>query len=176
MKHEEIKGKIAAFMDGEVKEEVKDEIVHHLATCKSCSDEYEALLGLDSYLKNTGDINPPAFFRETLERRIKAGRERKFEFSILKLIPATAVLAAFVLFASAFIVVSPILYAGDGQDTQKQAVESIKSAVVTCMTASVFAPAAYAAFCDKCGSNMCKCCMAKDPNHKCQCGGHNHGK
>ena len=78
MKHEEIKGKMAAFIDGEVKAAVKDEIVRHLAECKSCSDEHAALMGVDSYLKNTVDINPPAFFRETLERRLKAGRDRKF--------------------------------------------------------------------------------------------------
>ena len=176
MKHEEIKGLIVAFMDGEIREDIKDEIVQHIASCPSCSDEYQALMGMDSYMKNSGEISPPAYFRENLERKLKAGKERRFELNILKLIPATAALAAFVLFASVFMVASPYIYAGDSREVPVPLAESIKSAVVTCMTGSVFSPAAFAAFCDNCSVQMCECCRTNDPNHKCVCGGHKHGK
>ena len=176
MKHEEIKGKIVAFMDGEVKSDIRDEIVEHIASCPSCSAEYEALMSMDSYIKNTGNINPPAYFRENLDRKLREGNKKNFEFNILKLIPASAVLAAFVIFASSFLVVSPYIYASDGQKAPAQVADSFKSAFVTCMTASVFSPSAFAAFCDSCSSNMCEKCMKNNPNQKCQCGGHNHGK
>ena len=175
MKHEEIKGKIVAFMDGEVKSGLKDEIMQHIASCKSCSEEYEALLGMDAYLKNTGEINPPAYFRENLERKLKESKAWHFEMNIRRLIPVSAVLAAFVLFASAFLIVSPVLYAADGSDRNNQVAQSLKNAVVTCMTASFFTPMAYAALCDKCSEAMCAQCMAKNPDHTCQCGGHKHG-
>ena len=176
MKHEEIKGKIMAFMDGEVKSDIKDEIAQHIASCPQCLEEFEALSGVDSYLKNAGEISPPAYFRENIVRKLNESKARRFEFNILKLIPVSAALAVFVLFASALMIVSPYIYAGGGQDASKQAADSVKSAVITCMTSSVFAPAAYAALCGKCSENMCKSCMAKDPNHICQCGGHKHGK
>lgn len=176
MKHEEMKVKIAAFMDGEVKDGVKDEIARHMQECKSCANEYEALLSVDSYLKNSEEINPPLYFRENLQRKLKENKEKRFEFNILKLVPASAALSVFVLFASAFMIVSPYLYAGDGQDGAKQVADSLKSTVMTSMTASVFSPAAFAAFCDSCSVNMCKCCRDKDPNHICVCGGHKHGK
>jgi hypothetical protein len=176
MKHEEIKGNIAAFMDGEVKTALKDEIAGHIASCKECADEYNAMIGVDAYIKNAGDINPPAYFREKLQRKLMENTEKKFEFNILKLIPASAVLAVFVIFASAFMIVSPYIYAGDSTDAAKQVQGSLKSSLITCMTASMFSPAAFVAFCDSCSMNMCKCCMSKDPNHKCVCGGHNNGK
>ena len=176
MKHEKMKGNIAAFMDGEVKTALKDEITEHIASCKECAEEYNAFLGVDSYMKNAGDINPPAYFRENLQRKIRENTGKKFEFNILKLIPASAVLAVFVIFASALMIVSPYIYAGDGTDAAKQVGGSLKSAMTTCMTASIFSPVAYAAFCDSCSFNMCKCCMSKDPNHKCVCGGHKNGK
>ena len=176
MKHEEIKGKIVAFMDGEVKTGLKDEIVEHLASCKSCSDEYEALLGMDSYMKDSPQINPPAFFREALMKKLEVKRIKTVESWFLKLIPASAVMAAFVFFVSAFLIISPAIYAAQGQDKAKIAADSLKTAVMTCLTSSVFSPAAFAAFCDNCSVNMCECCKSKDPNHKCTCGGHNHGK
>jgi hypothetical protein len=176
MKHEEIKGKIVAFMDGEVNEALKDEIVRHLQECKSCSNEYEALFGMDSYIKNTGEISPPAFFREGLMKKLEMKRVKTAESWLLKLIPASAVMAAFVLFVSAFLIISPVMYAAQGDNKAKLAVDSIKTAVLTCMASSVFSPAAFAAFCDNCSVNMCECCKSKDPNHKCTCGGHKHGK
>ena len=176
MKHEEIKGKIVAFIDGETTEEQKNEITDHISSCKSCGDEYQALMGMDSYMKNAGDINIPAFFREGLMRKLNAGAEKRREAWILKLVPASAVLAIFVLFASAFLIVSPYLYASDAAAARELVKETIKSAVVSCMTVSAFSPATYAVFCDKCSASMCGQCMAKDPGHKCQCGGNKHGK
>ena len=176
MKHKEILSKIGALLDGEVKAEQKDEIMQHISTCQECSNEYKSLLELDANMKNLTDLNPPLYFREKLDRKIKENKVSTFEFNILKLIPTSAVLAAFVLFVSTFIIVSPYIYATDSQDLPKQVVNSIKSAVVTCMTASVFSPAAFAAFCDSCSMNMCECCKTKDKNYVCHCGGPKHGK
>ena len=70
MKHEEIKARIGAFIDNELKEEQKIEIGAHLLACPECSAETEAIKRQDSLMKERHEISVSGRFRSKVKAAI----------------------------------------------------------------------------------------------------------
>jgi len=173
MEHNEAWKKITAFIDGELKEKEKTAVSAHMKQCVECSKEYETLSNNDLCLKKAKELQPSDYFRQGFYNKIETRVNKIPGFSFGKLIPVPIAMAILVLIISGMLVVTPMLYAAN--NNKNQAKEMAGRAFAACMAGSIFAPAAYAKFCDACGMNMCTCCSGKT-GQKCIMGGHYNGK
>jgi anti-sigma factor RsiW len=175
MEHNETKKKIAALIDGEVKGDEKVSILSHIEQCDECKKEYDILLSNDMYLKKGMELQPSSFFNSKLNQKIGQAPARKPVFWLERLIPVPLVMGLLVLFVSGMLVTAPVLYASNNGNIRVQAKDMAGKAFAACLAGSVFAPAAFAKFCDVCNMNMCTCCTGKT-RQKCTMGGNKNGK
>lgn len=161
MKHEEIKAKLGAFADNEAKDHEKREIEAHLETCTECRAEIETIEANREILRRAISLEPSADFRARLNAKIDATTARRRVFDISKLIPVPIALSLIVLIASAFFVAAPFIYASNDNGIKLQSNAMAANALIAGMTGSIFAPAAFAKFCDACSANICECCGDK---------------
>jgi anti-sigma factor RsiW len=174
MKHNEARKKTTAFIDGELKEAEKASFEAHVEQCTECKTEVETIRNNDLFLRKAQPLEPAADFKSGLNGKIDGMAGRKPVFTLERLLPVPIALAVIVLFLSGILAVAPVLYAANSNG--KASVTAIAGkALAACMTGSIFAPAAFAKFCDACNMNMCACCSAKT-GQKCTMGGHDHGK
>jgi hypothetical protein len=174
MKHEEIKRKIGAFMDDEVKDAEKSEITAHLEACAECRGELEALAANNAILSKATGLNPSANFRVGMNAKLDKAAAGRHVFDLTKLIPIPIALSLIVLIASAFFMAAPYIYASNDNEMKTRANEMAGKALAACMTGSIFAPAAFAKFYEACSVNMCECCGDKCGDN-CKMGGKKHG-
>lgn len=76
MKCSRIRRRFSAFLDGEVSEEEKRQILEHLKSCPDCQRELEALHQLSDSLDSFEEIEPSSYFMIHLKQRI-AEREAR---------------------------------------------------------------------------------------------------
>lgn len=175
MEHNEVKKKITAFIDGEINEDEKGQILSHIGQCAECKEEHETLLKNDLYLQNGAELEPSVYFNAKLDKKIEAEGDRKPVFWLERLIPVPIVMALLVLLISGMLVTAPVLYAANNSNIKAQVKEMAVKIFACCVTGSVFAPAAFAKFCDTCNMNICSCCAMMN-GQKCPMGGNENGK
>ncbi|OYD14413.1 hypothetical protein CH333_08015 [candidate division WOR-3 bacterium JGI_Cruoil_03_44_89] len=76
MKCSRIRRRLSAFLDGEVSEEEKRQILEHLKSCPDCQGELETLHQLSDSLDYFEEIEPSPYFMIRLKQRI-AEREAR---------------------------------------------------------------------------------------------------
>lgn len=175
MEHKDARKRLAAFMDGELREAERAPIAAHIEQCAECKKEYEALSNNYLYLKKGVELEPSDHFNSKLKSKIDGQPVKKPLFWIERLIPVPVVMGILVLFISGMFVAAPVIYAAGNNNIKARAKEMAYEAFSACVTGSVFAPAAFAKFCDVCNMNICTCCSIKT-GQKCQMGGNENGK
>jgi anti-sigma factor RsiW len=173
MNHDEIKAKISAFIDNELREDLKNEVFLHMQGCSECSAEAESLRKQDALLKGSGEINPSLSFRVRLNAKTTKKEPVKTGWiNVGRLIPIPLALSILVMIFSVYMAAAPVIYGMNNSSVKVSASEMAKNTVISCMTASVFSPAAFAGFCGACTENACACCGAKcGPDCKMKMGG-----
>jgi hypothetical protein len=169
MEHKEAWKKIPVFIDGELKEAEKTSMSAHIQQCAECKKEYETFSNNDLYLKKGLELEPSDHFISKLNNKINGLPVKKSLFTLDRLIPVPIALGILVLFISGIFVAAPVLYAANNGNIKAQMKEMAGKAFAACMTGGIFAPAAFAKFCDTCNMNMCTCCSAKT-GQKCTIG------
>jgi anti-sigma factor RsiW len=170
MEHREISPKLGAFLDNELAENVRAEVDSHIKSCHECSLELAKLASQQAYLRQAKELEVPFNFRAKITGKIETNKPKTGVFNIGKLLPIPMALSLLILIFSVYMVLAPVAYAmGDGT-AAAQSKSMAANAVITCFTGSIFAPAAFARFCDTCNMNACTCCKMKCGN-KCKMGG-----
>jgi anti-sigma factor RsiW len=175
MEHKEAGKKIPAFMDGEIKGDEKDSVSAHIQQCAECKKEYETFSNNDLYLKKGIELEPSDYFISKLNNKINELPVKKPVFTLDRLMPVPIAMGILALLISGMLAAAPVLYAANNSNIKAQVKEMAGKAFAACMTGSIFAPAAFAKFCDTCNMNMCTCCSAKT-GQKCTMGGNENGK
>jgi predicted anti-sigma-YlaC factor YlaD len=76
MKCSRIRRRLSAFLDGEVTEEEKQQILEHLKFCPDCQKELDELHKLSDSLDSFEEIEPSPYFMIRLKQRIAEREER----------------------------------------------------------------------------------------------------
>jgi|GEM_PF-5123102 len=66
-----------AYIDGELAEAERDQLDDHLRSCPQCADELAELQAVIALCRNLPEVEPPAFFREQLYRRLTTELEQE---------------------------------------------------------------------------------------------------
>ncbi|MBN1114689.1 MAG: zf-HC2 domain-containing protein [Oligoflexia bacterium] len=168
MKHEKIRKKIGAYIDNELNESVKKEVINHLVSCAECRVEAEGIRNLDSMIRATGTAACPPEFTAKLNEKIGQKAEKTRVFSLLKFLPVPVALAVLVLFVSVFFAAAPFIYASENDGMKTEALDMAVKMIAACYAGSAFSPAAFAKFCGACSENMCSCCGEAGVEQKCR--------
>jgi hypothetical protein len=77
MEHDEIRLKLAAYLDNAVSDEEKEEIRRHLAMCGSCRGEIAELELTVRYLKTLPEVDPPSWLADKIMAKVRdEGRQK----------------------------------------------------------------------------------------------------
>lgn len=180
VKHDEIKRKIMAFTDNELKGTDSDEITAHIKLCQECREIIANYQLLIANLKQNRELNPSSSFRARVNAAIDTEKTEKAGWiKINKLIPVPIALAVVVVVFSIYMAAAPVIYGMNNDAAKMSASEMVKNVVMSGITGGVFAPAAFAKFCEACTENACTCkrCEKKcDKDCKMKMGGEKHGR
>ena len=85
MKCEEIKRKLSAFLDNELKEEDMRLIRDHLKECKMCAEELQAINSVWNFVEKAEGLEPSPYFWTRLSARIaQQEKEKTFRWNFLR--------------------------------------------------------------------------------------------
>jgi len=78
MQCNDIQEKLSAYMDGDISSEERMLIDEHLKSCQQCNETLAELTKTTEYVRNLGDIEPPAWLTQKIMTKIRseAGREK----------------------------------------------------------------------------------------------------
>ena len=70
MKSEHVNNKMLSYFFGELSEEEKKQVEHHLATCRECSSSYDKLKGTLSVIEAERKLEPTAYMYSKIQNKI----------------------------------------------------------------------------------------------------------
>ena len=78
MQCNDIQEKLSAYMDGDISSEERRLIEEHLKSCQQCNETLADLRKTTEYVRDLGDIEPPAWLTQKIMTKIRseAGREK----------------------------------------------------------------------------------------------------
>lgn len=174
MEHKEAAKKLSAFLDNELPSGVKSGVESHIKECPECASEVEKLALQQVYLKKDAGPDVPVNFKAKVNIAIETQTAARAKFNVGRLFPIPVALSALILIFSAFMVTAPLLYGTNDDAVKAKSGTMAARAVVSGFTGSVFAPAAFAKFCEVCNMNACSCCKEKCGS-SCKNGGNKNG-
>lgn len=95
MTHEEIKGALSAYFDGQLGQEQTVEITAHVASCAECRKELDELKALSEGTKENLGVRAPAGLAGRVLARTRAGKERRSMLSEMIIIAVATTAIAF---------------------------------------------------------------------------------
>ena len=151
-----VKKILSAYIDGELNEHNRQEIINHLKICSDCKKEYEFLFQQDSTLKQLASIEPSPDFRRNFWRKVQnaelVGREpigNNIAEKILRWWLPAHVICSFVIFIFLiFSVVTPLLY-GQNIKTSEKIVQLVKKICLPSSRQKIFSPLNFSDFCEE---------------------------
>ncbi|MBN2103377.1 zf-HC2 domain-containing protein [bacterium] len=106
---ERFKDKIFNFLDGELEDDVKEEVQQHLQSCAVCAEFYHRIHSLKQELHNMKPVKAPASFQIVLRERIRHELAHKRGFGVSSPSPTRLWIPAIVM-ASLILIVSFFIY------------------------------------------------------------------
>ena len=156
--------KLSAYIDAELTSEEKAAVSAHLEECSGCRDELSRLIDQQNLLnKQSETIKPSPGFRAAFWEKARAyeGSKQKWSFPLLRWLPVPISVSFFLVVFSLFSLVSPALYGGSISETAKNSFIGFSGG-------SIFGPANFSTFCDRCIDGLCECCQGKQ-GAQCSC-------
>lgn len=96
----ERENQISMLLDGELQPPASEELVRHVATCKSCRIVYDDMLALSVDLKASAkDVAMPSNLPARIKERISAARNREFDKGLAVIWRQVPIMAMIVLLA-----------------------------------------------------------------------------
>jgi anti-sigma factor (TIGR02949 family) len=96
----ERENQISMLLDGELQPSASEELVRHVATCKSCRIVYDGMLALNVDLKASArDVAMPSNLPARIKERISAARNREFDKGLAIIWRQVPIMAMIVLLA-----------------------------------------------------------------------------
>ena len=162
------KENLSAYLDGELSEEEKHNIVKHLQICKNCAEEVKILSSLNNLIKEE-EIEPSFEFNTKFWEKIRTQEDKKkTQFTWLP-IPATAILLFIIFFQ--FTNLSYALLNHKDPVVKNIVLQQVKDTILSPNISNI---SSLINLCDGCIHNVCKC---KGIECKCkQCAIHKKGK
>jgi hypothetical protein len=77
MKHDDIRHKLSAYLDGSISGREMTEIETHLKTCRQCSDALRELRKTIEHIKTADEIDPPVWMTQKIMASVRAEAEKK---------------------------------------------------------------------------------------------------
>ncbi|MBI4655751.1 MAG: zf-HC2 domain-containing protein [Elusimicrobia bacterium] len=152
MKCDDAIKKLSAYLDNELKDNLRTELENHLKICPDCSREHETLAGNAKFMLTLPEIEPsPYFIQQTLAKIRKTERREKGFFTWVP-VPAMAVLILVLL--SYFLSFSIKVFALEPESRKKIAGHAFESAV---KGSHVLGHVSFKKFCKRSCDILCEC-------------------
>ncbi len=180
MKCKEVKRKLSAYLDGEMKERERKTISEHLEKCPDCKKELTILSQQDKFLERVEAIEPSVNFRAkfwqkvTRQQQVIASEQSERGNLFRRLKPAATWLP---VPAMGFLIVLVIFHLITFSFSVSAKSQDLRNKIVSCAIKNLIIPShplnpiSLLNFCKGCCETLCKCAQNQGVSSECVCGG-----